>query len=361
MKKYRFSFIFFLLFLGINFSFAQIEVKKPAAPVISHIAYDSLLEFSEVTDVKVLKGQEICFLPLSPIYQKRGYMNVHTKVLESNEMELNEQEFAILPKNKKFVFEPNPTAPYYSDPQKLLMTKWKIEDIIVKKEEQELFESHSYLKLTNAEGKTMYYFINTMNMTAESPLLLTGYFEKLVQTYQKTAFISRRNVVLKDFYTNESFFSAKEEVWNTKKLIISMLEDDSKAKPYLLLTNAKQNHIIIPMELADETNKYISPTWRFLFLNLELKKKYHISDENWQKVIVGTPQIGMTKQEVMVSIGLPTTTFSDFAQTMKDSEWEYLVRGRAQLRIVFWGDKVQEVWNFEDECITPYPVKPSKE
>jgi hypothetical protein len=137
-----------------------------------------------------------------------------------------------------------------------------------------------------------------------------------------------------------------------------MLEDDSKAKPYLLLTNAKQNHIIIPMELADETNKYISPTWRFLFLNLELKKKYHISDENWQKVIVGAPQIGMTKQEIMASIGLPTTSFTDFEQTMKDSEWEYLVRGRAQLRIVFWGDKVHEVWNFEDECITPYPVKP---
>lgn len=353
MKKYFFTFFFFAFYIHVAFS--QIEVKMPVS--ISNVAYDSLKTFSEISDIKILKGQEVYFMPMSPIYQKIGYRNAHTKVLEMGEMELDAAALSILPKNKRFVYQPNPSEPYYSDVTKLEMTKWKIEEVITKKEDLAEMEDYSYLKLVNEAGESFYYFINPYNQYADNYLLLTGYFERLAQENNQKTFITRRNVVLKDFYTNESFFSPKEEVWNTKKLILSRLEADDNAKPYLLLTNKQQHHIIIPVEVADENYQFLAHNWRFLFLNADLKKKYRFSDENWQKIIKGTPQIGMTKQEILVAIGLPTTTFASVEEIMKENTWEYLVGNILSLRIEFTNESVRKIWNYEESFVTPYPVK----
>jgi hypothetical protein len=346
----RINALFFFFFaLNIGLVFAQIEVKSPASK--SAYSYDSLTNIDGLLADESLIGQEIIFTPLdSTISQLAGYPNIYTKKVKSADMSPSQFGIMLVPTDRKYIYSPNPSNPDYTDARTLAMSKWKITD-----SSPIGFVTPAYLTLRNDAGVEIY--LNNQGVLRN--VLILGYFEKLKQKYLNAEIISRKNVVLNDFYQNVSFFSPAKESWKVKDLIISMLDDDSDAKLYFLVTNGKGNQIVVPIEILLLEKEYKPKEWSALFLSTEWKTKFNLSPESWEKVVAGVPKVGMTKAEIFAILGVPQNpaSFTSGLAFMEADEWSY----RDDLEISFSEGKAVEISNYTPPKLLESPVQFSRE
>lgn len=345
--------IFIILFIGLSTSnlLAQIEVLSPAPS--ANKGYDSLATLLSEETAYTWEGQELIIMPVDTFWQSKAYTGFYTKALGIAELDMKvyHESGLKVPKNKQLIYAPNPSNPFYSLYDSLRFKTFRVSDVIKLSDEKTGGEEVLYLKLEDTRSHTIIYYNVPLGMDIdEHTFLVKGHWAKLAKSLAGQKLLARRKACFKDFYTGLTFTSVVGEIYNFEKLIVTIPPNEEAATLCALLRNNKGNALALDYHLFEFDYAYSDEKWASLFLNVDIKDQFKISEANWQRVIKRELWIGMSKAEALAVLGQPDKkTYSSRDAIMKSDTWEYL----NDFRLTFEKDKLNNCWNYRPEILMP--------
>lgn len=190
-----------------------------------------------------------------------------------------------------------------------------------KAEESEyLYGKKSFFKLQEKESKDIVYYLYDSDFEHSFPFIVVGYFTKLKQTQIGKKFVLRgRNWVaggtmaMTDMNTGKpvSYFESGN-IWKCVDVTI----EEKYYSLSLVIQNEKGEQI--PLGVDNSEKDY----WVFeATLAERLNKQYGL--ENWQKIVAGKINIGMTTEMCLLSWGEPKKINETITAGKKSEQWIY--------------------------------------